>query len=166
MGDVMEGAIDLREEAPTEVLEEEREGLRAAEAVLLSSLRPDETVVAYAEGLVRVVLQLFENCGVLLTDQRLLVAQRAWVNHWEVRTEFAVDSCEVLEDRVRFDASRLLAVQCGEVTRCFYFGQHWRGPAGAIAWGLSSGEDSDSYEDEQDALALLHEMAVTAGAAP
>lgn len=157
MGDFWNDPIHLREDAPAETQEEVFDP-RAAEAVLRAALRPDETAVAYAEGLVRVVLQLFENCGVLLTDQRLLLAQRVWVNHWDVTTEFAVGSCEVVADRVRFDASRLLVVRSGEATRCLHFGHRWRDPAGLIAEGLSSRVEFDSYDAEEEAMAVLHDL--------
>ena len=171
MGEVTEGSIDLRGGMPVEAPGDEDGDLRAAEVVLRNALRPDETVIGYAEGLVRVVLQLFEGCAVLLTDQRLLLAKRAWVDHWEVKAELASASCEVIENRVRFDTSRVLVAREGETTLCLYFGHRWRDAAGVIAGMMSGGKllslvACDPYDAEQEAMALLHDMSAAALAGP
>lgn len=97
-----------------------------ASRVISDALRPGEEVLAYAEGLVRARLRLFERCVVVLTQRRLLILQPRWPFGYKLDRPFEVTGDTLVNSRQRVDRSTLAIVHDGPNARCLYFPRSWR----------------------------------------
>lgn len=109
----------------------------APRKALVVALEPEETHLAYAEGLVRTHLHIFKNCAFALTEQRLLLFCPVWPVGYGLDAAYDRASCSMSGYKMRLDGSRMFLLDHGKGVRCLYFGRAWRGVADAIYAAVS-----------------------------
>ncbi len=109
---------------------------------IAEALLPGEQVEVSVRGLVKVVLQLFNRCVVVLTDRRLLVFSSPWSRGYKLEEGYARDACAVLSRKVRFDGSRLVVVRARGDTITLHFARSVQSEADAVCAALSAPVDA------------------------
>lgn len=94
-----------------------------AEAVV-HVLEQSERVVASAECMRRLHLQLFEKVTIVATDRRLMVAAPAFPWGHTIRASYPLGDCAVVNGKERMDGSRLLIIRHLSGNLCVYFSRH------------------------------------------
>ncbi len=134
------------------------------EGTIQEALEPGERRVAFADVLVRVVLQLFERSALVLTDRRLIVLSPAWP--WGYKVDAAMDraGCRLERYKERFDGSRLMIVRNDDRNLCAYFGRSWQKEADMIRDELRSSERDGSGRGYEAKVSLMEELRGIGGA--
>ncbi len=135
------------------------------ERPLAEVLAPGEVVTGYAEGLMRILLQLFARCATVLTDRRLLIFTPKWPWGYGLEAEYPRETCLILNHKERMDGSRLVIVRHSTGVRCLYFPRSWRDGADAIrsALGPDLATAAKDYSNGLDALRQLGDLAEASG---
>ncbi len=90
------------------------------------TLQPGEQIVAFAEGLMKVVLQLFNKCAVVLTDRRLIMLSPSWPWGYRIDGSLPRSQCAIMNLKRKFDGSSLLILKHPGGVTCLYFSRHWQ----------------------------------------
>jgi hypothetical protein len=107
-----------------------------ADEALDGHLDPDESVLTSIGALVRVALQFFDRCELVLTDRQLVVLKPQWP--WGYRFERGMprSMCAVVRHKQRIDGSQLLVVRFLDEDMCFYIPRRSRDGGVAILEAL------------------------------
>jgi len=95
-------------------------------------LQPGETVEVTADALIRVVLQFFHRCRVVLTDRRVMILKQAWPWGYKVNAIYDRAGCGIVKYKQRVDGSQLIIIRHTQDVLCLYFHRRWREQAARI----------------------------------
>ncbi len=91
-----------------------------AEEALQGHLEDGEAVLISVGAMLRVALQFFDRCELVLTDRRLIVLKPSWPWGFKFERDFARSACSVRRHKKRVDGSQLLVVHVDGDDICFY----------------------------------------------
>lgn len=94
-------------------------------------------MVGFAEALVKVVMQLFNRCALVLTDRRLILMTPSWPRGYKAEGSFPRSSCTILKTKRRFDGSTLIVISHGAGVTCLYLSRPWSSQAEVIIGALT-----------------------------
>ncbi len=107
-----------------------------AEEALQGHLEEGEAVMVSVGAMLRVALQFFDRCELVLTDRRLIVLKPSWPWGFKFEQEFHRSACSVRRHRQRLDGSQLLVVHADDEDICFYIPRRARDGGVAILEAL------------------------------
>lgn len=113
-----------------------------------------EHVVAAADCMRKLHVQLFERATVVTTNQRLMVVSPAFPWGHTVRAKYPLGDCKVANGKERIDGSRLLIIDTGSGTLCLYFSRGHREGADWIVESVGLAPNPNVARPDPDALAL------------
>ena len=146
----------------------EPEAHSSLDKAITEALEPGEQVIAFAEALVKVVMQLFNRCAIVLTDRRVILMAPSWPRGYKAEGSFPRSSCVILKTKQRFDGSTLLIIGHGAGVTCLYLSRPWQAQANVIVNALPAAEATAVSEGIRPIRPALEEAreteAVTVGA--
>jgi hypothetical protein len=130
----------------------EPEAHASLDKAITEALEPGEQVIAFAEALVKVVMQLFNRCAIVLTDRRVILMAPSWPRGYKAEGSFPRSSCVILKTKQRFDGSTLLIIGHGAGVTCLYLSRPWQAQAEIIVKALPAAEVT-TVEDSSQSVA-------------
>lgn len=119
-----------------------------------------EHVVAAAECMRKLHVQLFERATVVTTNQRLILVAPAFPWGHTVRATYPLGDCKVVNGKERIDGSRLLIIDTATGTLCLYFSRGHQAGADWVVESVGLAPNPNAAQPDPDALAMeLHALA-------